>query len=270
MPYVCPAAVSKISLSGGQGKLSHMKNLIFLSAFCMSSQCRTERFCHVFFKRLPSDVRNKSSCQCLSWNVLLISLHIFYSSASSLLLRYLLMHVYRSFLSAWNTPVFCLLCSSQASVWRQLHKLCFGICPLIFKPFHHELGNPGWCLECVCLVHTLRDFHRSDLFSFPLKEAGRRKLLISCWEVCYERSIWSLAVLWAVSALCHSAEGRKFWRSKNKIELVREISQWNLQLWITSACELIAQQCIIVHFGRRWDEPRAAEIWAEYWCWTCN
>lgn len=33
MPFVCPAAVSKISLSGGQGKLSHMKNFIFLSVF---------------------------------------------------------------------------------------------------------------------------------------------------------------------------------------------------------------------------------------------
>lgn len=89
-------------------------------------------------------------------------------------------------------------------------------------------------------------------------------------SVLWERSIWNLAVLWAVSVLCYSAEGRKFWRGKNKRELVREISQWNLQLWITSACELIAQQCIIVHFGRSGDKPRAAEIWAEYWCWTCN
>lgn len=117
MPFVCPAAVSKISLSGGQGKLSHMKKLIFFSALLLLlfSQCRTERFCHAFFRRLPSDVRNKSSCQCMSWNLLLISLHCFYSNASSLLPSYWLIHVYRAFLSAWNTPVFCplLFFSSQ-------------------------------------------------------------------------------------------------------------------------------------------------------------
>lgn len=93
-------------------------------------------------------------------------------------------------------------CSSQASVGRQLHKPCFGICPLIFKPFYHELGNPDYCLECLCLLHTHRDFHRSDLFSFPLKEAGRRKLLISCWEVCYERDPFGAWLCSELSLLC--------------------------------------------------------------------
>lgn len=224
-----------------------------------------------FLKRLPSDVRNKSSCQCLSWNVLLISLHSFYSSASSL----------SSHAIGWcmcTEPFFqpgTLLssvpcCSSQASVWRQLHKLWFGICPLIFKPFHHKLGNPGKCLECLCLLHALRYFHRSDLLSFPWKETGRRKFLISRWEVCYEREPFGAWLCSELSLLC-AIQQRVESSGEAKIrELVREISQWNLQLWITSACELIAQQCIIIHFGRSWDKPRAAEIWAEYWCWTCN
>lgn len=147
MPFVCPAAINKTSLSGGQRKLSHMKNLIFLSAFLfvfLPSVGQRVYICYVFFKGLPSDVKLQEQLlvpvlKC-SLNFIALFLLQCILSPPELLVDACVQEPFFQ-PGTYLSSVPC--CSSQASVWKQLHKLCFGICPLIFKPFHHELSNPG-------------------------------------------------------------------------------------------------------------------------------
>lgn len=153
MPAVCPVAVSRLSLFGGQGKLSHRKTLIFFSASFWFSQSRTEVL-PCLLQRLPSNARDKNSCGCLLWNFLLISLHHFYwkSNASSFPLSYWMMYAYIAFLS----PVFCSF----------LHLLKPAILPTQPEISGLSSGNLEVLLQWQCLCTARAEQRMREAVSF--------------------------------------------------------------------------------------------------------